>query len=788
MTAPKRTLCCALALALAASFMVRPARAQGVDPREPAVSAEEVREAIRRGVAYLYSLQQDNGLFAEDTIPDPAAKRDFGGGRTALAVLALLYAGEDPEDPRISKSLKLLAEISPQTTYTRSIRCSVWAKLDDRRWRPLLKADAQWLIEAMTTPGGQVPGEFSYTRPKPGVHDHSNTQYGVLGLRDAARQGLEIPAEYWKAIEQSMLTSQAPNGGWGYYRKAAENAEHTYGAMTTGCLANLYITQEMLQLYVEGAYNGRSTRNCGKLQAPEAIADALAWMDRNLPVDFGLKTGGDRQTWPTTGGHGMNRYYLYAIERCASACGRKSFGGVNWFEQGALRLLKKQAGDGGWKASYFGNDVHTSWAILFLSKGQAPVFYNKLDTGSPDWNTHMRSIPNLSSYIADELEQRVNWQVIDIDTEVETWLDAPVLMFSGHELPQFSDEQKQKLRLYTDSGGTIVAEACCSKREFTRDFRKLAEELWPEWELQLLDRKHPVYEFHHEIRGRKPTVMHLNDGCRSRVFLVVNDISGAWNHNMQSTYPTYFQFGMNLARYASDKRMLRSRLYYVPDLFKEMAAEGKTPPSASGAAATVTIADWPLEGKRLTDIRAMRHLAEVLDRAANVTMETRTIEGHDLGDLEGVDVLHMSGHYAFAVSAPNLAKVKAFIERGGVVWADPQCGREAARKSFDEFFAKLAPDQKLKAIGPDHALMTGQGLPREGFDLGTIRYKQAVRLQERRAVLQQLTLGGHRAVIYSPFDLTCGLDGHSCPNCLGPERNDALKIATNIVLSTLADE
>ncbi len=782
---------CALSLVVASGLS-----AQGVDPREPTVSAEDIESSIRRGVQYLYSLQNDRGTWDDAATADEAAakavangkdqkdaRREFGG-HTALAVLALLYCGENPKDPRLDKALKFLAEIEVTGTYVCGIRTSVWSKLNDPKYRRLLTADATWLLSAMTTAEGAIPGNFSYGTPHPPkVHDHSNTQYGVLGLRDAAIRGVEIPPTIWKAILDNMLSCQADNGGWGYYMSAKDNPSHTYGAMTVGCLANIFITEEMLQLLVEGDYNGRSTKGCGQRKPPAAIEKALAWMDRNLPVDFGLKQGGDVQTWTPTGHHGMGRYYLYALERCASACGRKSFGGVLWFEEGAKLLLRQQdAADGGWKADYFGNDVHTAWALLFLSKGQAPIFYNKLDTKA-DWNNHIRAVPYISQYIADELEQRINWQVIDINDPVDTWLDAPVLMFSGHDIPAFTDEQKKKLRLYTDSGGTILAEACCSKTEFVRGFNALAREVWPEWELQTLDRTHPMLSFHHQIRGRLPQIMHLDDGCRSRVFLFITDASGAWNHDMRKTYLSYFELGMNLGRYASDKRMLRSRLFFEPNLFKEMAAQGKAAPSSQASNVTVRLADWPTEGKRLTDIRGLRHLAETLKQAANVTLETTTLEDNNLDTLDNVQIVHMSGHHGFSVSDENVAKLKAFIERGGLIWADPQCGREAFKKSFEEFVAKLAPGAALEAVAADDPLMTGNGLPRQGFDLSSVRYKQAVKLKETTAVLKELKIGGKRAIIYSPYDITCGMDGHDCPNCLGPRRNDALKIAANIVLA-----
>ena len=76
-------------------------------------------------------------------------------------------------------------------------------------------------------------------------------------------------------------------------------------------------------------------------------------------------------------------------------------------------------------------------------------------------------------------------------------------------------------------------------------------------------------------------------------------------------------------------------------------------------------------------------------------------------------------------------------------------------------------------------------MPRQGFDVKKMRYKQALLTSLMRPTLKEVRLGNSRAIVYSPYDLTCGLDGHDCYNCLGPERNDALKMAANIVLTAL---
>ena len=38
------------------------------------------------------------------------------------------------------------------------------------------------------------------------------------------------------------------------------------------------------------------------------------------------------------------------------------------------------------------------------------------------------------------------------------------------------------------------------------------------------------------------------------------------------------------------------------------------------------------------------------------------------------------------------------------------------------------------------------------------------------------------AVIYSPIDIHCGLDGHFCAGCYGYEPRDARAIAGNVIL------
>ncbi|NLX60067.1 MAG: DUF4159 domain-containing protein [Phycisphaerae bacterium] len=745
---------------------------QGVDRPAPRISEEAVEQAIRLKVKSLYNTMKPQGHWERFPSRDGLGSSDCReyGGRTALVVLALLYADEDWKNDTLTKPLKFLMETELTGTYAVSLRASVWSKIKDPKFRQLLKADARFLIDAMTQPDGTINGFFSYGRPGSSNGDHSNTQYGVLGLRDAAIRGIEIDPKYWKAIEDHMIQLQYPNGGWSYVTAMGLSDREPYENMTVSGLANLYITLDRLSAGYEGRFNGKSAKGCGHRQPPPAIEKAKGWLDAHMAECM--------QT--------SNLYFLYGLERCGSASGRKTFGGLNWFEEGALWIIANQQPDGSNKQKY-GLECGTSWALLFLCKGRGPVLFNKLDTGA-DWQNDPLDIPNLSAWIGEELEQRINWQVVDLKDPVHTWLDAPILFFNGHDLPRFTDEQKKKLRLYTDSGGTLVAEACCSAEKFTRGFRDLAREVWPEWELQLLDRTHPVVaEAHFAVRENLPRIYHLNDGCRSRVFLIAGDMSCAWQQNINTAYKHYFQCGLNLARYASDKRMMRNRLFFQPWELDELRAKGKPVPQVKPDRGKARLVDWPTDGRRSTDIRAMRHLAESLDADVNVALEVTTLSDQNLGDLTGITVLHMSGHHSFAVSDENLAKVRRFLDDGGLLWADAQCGRKEFDESFRTFAARLLPGRPLQGVLATDPVITGQGLGREGFNVSEVVYKRVLRFELQAPKLEEIRVNGRRVVLYSPLDLTCGLDGHDCWACRGPERNECLKMGVNIVLSAMGE-
>ena len=142
----------------------------------------------------------------------------------------------------------------------------------------------------------------------------------------------------------------------------------------------------------------------------------------------------------------------------------------------------------------------TSFALLFLGRGRAPVLINKLRHAPlDDWDRDPEDVRNLVNVVGRDWKSQLNWQVVDSQAATLPDLQrAPILFLSGHKAPEFSPKEKMNLRDYINRGGFLLADACCGEPGFDQGFRRLMKELFPEDESTL----RPLAEDHHIWRSR----------------------------------------------------------------------------------------------------------------------------------------------------------------------------------------------------------------------------------------------------------------------------------------------
>ncbi|HKE02044.1 MAG TPA: hypothetical protein VKE69_13595 [Planctomycetota bacterium] len=259
-------------------------------------------------------------------------------------------------------------------------------------------------------------GLWSYEQ-NPGTGDISNTQFGLLGLRAAARCGVFAdPKVWWASIDEFLrgqeetgpsvkfsLPRSAPNGQieaveitaqqrcWGYWfdrlgtitdapRADRAGGNHklrpvkgfSFGASGTHAaigIASLQIARDEMR-------RALAKKPDDKLRA--TFAEREPAIDRAIRDGIGWLAG--HWTLEEDPGGGFPFYYLYSIERAGQLVGDRILAGHDWYREGAEILLARQLKDGAWPSDVgivnavgAPDAVSTAFALLFLRRATAPT-------------------------------------------------------------------------------------------------------------------------------------------------------------------------------------------------------------------------------------------------------------------------------------------------------------------------------------------------------------------------------------------------------------------------------
>jgi len=721
--------------------------------------------AVEAAVTWLGNAQQADGRW-----PDTRA---YEGGTTALATLALLNAAVPPRDGPMQRAIEAVANIPLRQTYVVSLKIQALAAADPVRYHDEIKAAAEWLIDAqlgngmwtyITVPGRNQGGDFS------------NSQFALLGLHEASRAGIKIPDPVWGKAENAWLKSQLADGGWAYVpptalRKAARQNLRSYGSMTAAGVASLYITGNSLTVRKEKGFTAAGEApGCGTYSQFKPIARGLAWLARNFTAE-------------RNPGHGSwYFYYLYGIERVGILSGLRYFGQHDWYREGAARLVRLQRADGHWQEHH--PIVDTALALLFLAKGHRPVLFHKLKWSDDNrWNLDRNDIAHLVEFIGDRLGEPASWEVTALEAGAQEWLTAPILYFNGHEFPRFDEAAIKKLNDYVNQGGTILAEACCGRKAFRAGFRAFAPKAFPDYELARLPPDHPVFRSIFKLDGSAIELYGIALGCRTSVFFSPHDLSCLWE---QADIPIKsrqaFELGTNIAAYATGLEPLPDKLDVVR-LARRSADQdaSSTPPrGAVFIAQLMHSGDWRPNPKAIPNLAAYLHS----DMGVDVVPGYEPLRATD-PKLAQHPIVYMTGHFSFELSSEEVAALRQHLERGGFLFANACCGRQAFDSSMRKLARQLFPDHQLEPLAADHPIIAGQ----PGVPLTRVSYRPSMQAEHpdlTQVRLEGITLNGRTVVVYSPLSIDCGLDGHACFACRGLAPEDARRVAGNVILHALS--
>jgi hypothetical protein len=749
---------------LVTGLLASPLQAQVKAAPKP-FSDEAVEQAIENGKKCLWALYNENeGHWPEMFQAEKYRKGDNGkdanwSGCSALAVYALLAAGESYQTPKMKKALEWQSKQNSPGTYALGLRCQIWAMLPREKGRDLLEKDVKLLMESVAQ--AKSPSEVTFkdgtwsyecTGTHGGGTDHSNTQYGYLGVWAGCRANLEAAQnkEFWIQAFRHYQLSQRPEGGWGYDLEAYDAGNGPSSAtMTAGGLASMYVAFDQ-------AYNDQFVKVGQNADVPN-ITRGLKWMDENLNLVNPPNAG----------------YLMYGVERVGLASGRKYFGQKDWYKLGATKAINEQKPDGSWAMGYYGPTVETSYAMLFLVRGRNPVLFNRLEYGVEskcDWNNRPRAVANLTAWISRTFEREVSWQIIPTTVPVEEWHDAPILMITGSKRPEFTEEEIVKLRTYILQGGLIwsIAEGGPQGKGFDAGMRQVYKKLFPDYELVQMPVNHPLYGSYFKIAG-KGGLWGLSNGVRLLALHGSEDLPLSWQKNQTSTVSEAFQTAANVFFFATDKASL-------------LRARGTTlwpPAKAFEPASTLDIvrlrhkANWnaePLAWERFKLVMGNDYQVQV------------NLSDKDVKDLAPADRLAvMTGTSQLNLNEEDKAAIKNFVKAGGTLVVDATGGSDNFAKSSEKLLEELFGADSLASLDAESPIY----LPKDAnLLIGAVKYRRAAETGsgKKTARLQGVSVDGRLAVVYSRDDLTTGLLGVPCFTCVGYVPKTAMALMRNIML------
>ncbi len=782
------------------------------------LSPEDVRNALSLGIRYLKTSQKANGRWSE--------YQGQEGGITALCTLALLNAGEDPGEEHVKRALDYLRGLRPRTTYVVSLQTMVLCRATPADDQDVIAQNVEWLEETQIKGGpasrkggwsyGAVPGGQS------GAGDGSNSQFALLALYEAARAReagqihVTIHRETWELIRNYWINNQREEeGAWGYYE-----LQPVTGSMTCAGIAALVISGDILH-EPDARVSGDQIDACYRAASDyqDRIDRGVDWLRRHFTVDANppQSRNSSVRLW--------HYYYLYGLERAGRLTARRRIGEHDWYREGAAALIDA-VGTVVTRSSWRGSghaeendDIATSLALLFLSKGRWPVLMAKVQYRSPpgpqvqlhgkdlNWNRHRNDVNNLTVYVESQWRRELTWQVIDLaKASVDDLLQVPVLYFSGggNPLPeQGRDELAAKLRDYIDRGGFIFADGEGCSSDFDAGFRQLMDLVFqkPEYRFKPLDQSHPIWRADRDTPpDQVRLLLGIDYGCRtSVVYAPANPLDDPkpslaclWELSRggpKDRYSTLVKdkirggltIGINVLAYATNREFKEKDL--IPET---VVAKGPADKFVRGKLAVGKLKHL---GGCDAAPRALANLMEQAGHDLNIRVEThpKLIDIQDPA-LFDYAVVFIHGRYAFRLTDGERDALREFVKRGGLLFGDAICGNEAFAESFRREMGIIFPKHPLENIPPRDPIWTNKY---GGSDLAFVirRDPQPGKSGEPpKSVLRRVPLelkgvrfGDRYGVIFSEFDLSCALEKHDSQECRGYTREDAARIGLNVL-------
>ncbi|NIA21444.1 MAG: DUF4159 domain-containing protein [Anaerolineaceae bacterium] len=794
---PKHCRCVAIIFLAATALGVVPGAVQGQGLKLKFVTTnKDVDEATKRLRDFLWVRQLDDGSWTDVT---GAHYQRRVGWTTALVSLAMLESGVKLNRPEMEKALEALMAAEMKDSISRATRamalCVAYRAAKRREWEVQIVKDLEWLTQKLPQNGA-----WGY---KGADRDGNNmaSQFGLLALWEAELAGFDGKRKFsrtaadkkdkkskkdrqdkkdgqeafnparawpmvlrnlkraWPQIERQWVRRQRADHGWTFSAVAGPDVQSTM-VMTAAGVSSLYIVLD--KVYAPKMFPGKPRP---KTKVFDGIDTGMAWLASRLKPGF-AKDG----------------YLSFGIQRIAAAGGHKYIGQHDWFRLGVRELMDITTNCRANCKGPYGPDVEAAMYLLFLSRGRVPITFNKLQRPGTDWDCAPRDVANLTRFLNRELEQRMNWQIVDVNRPVAEFLDAPVLLINGIKPLAMKDEIIRKIREYVNRGGFVLGEATTSSRAFAESFKKMMVKAFPEgteqgakyYRWHEVPREHPLLDTMTDRDLRKlGTIWAMDSPIRTVAVLLPRDQATAWQQMDVAKNRHSFTMGRNILLYATAGEQLKTRLRPV------YAGRTITAKTARKVAALSTTGRW------LGEPYVIERLSDKLARDAMIMVEAAPAHAPGELDPRETPMIWVYGHGTIGLGEGRIQSLRRYVQKGGLVAFSANKGDKVFAKAAEALALKILPDALPAALGPTDPIMTGLVYRERGKPLTNPKFRAMRLARDRKVRLTGYRQDGRIGVIVSPYDVFLGILGTPIYGDKDYTGETARQIAANIYLYAL---
>jgi len=150
-------------------------------------------------------------------------------------------------------------------------------------------------------------------------------------------------------------------------------------------------------------------------------------------------------------------------------------------------------------------------------------------------------------------------------------------------------------------------------------------------------------------------------------------------------------------------------------------------------------------------------------------------------DPAALPILYFTGHDRFTLTDAERTALRQYVFDGGTLFCDACCGSEEMASSIRSEMAAIFPQRPLKPVPADHPLYDAF------YTIGEVQLMEDGKRFRGKPKLEMVTVGCRAAVIFAPWDLSCGWDNHWHEHGRRVMPADAKKLGANMITYTLAN-